>query len=340
MKIKRILFMGLVFLILCMGNNSLAQENIKLAQTGFQFLSVISDAKAAGMAGAVNSLEIGSGSLFFNPACLAGMKGYGEITASKNDWIADIKHMQFSAAVSLGDYGAAGISLQSVDYGEFYKTIVGGPEGYTDLGTFSLQSFSVGLGYAKKLSDQFSVGGQVKYVHQDLGDGIVPRSRSVYDTLAGGLRATTVESFKLNPISFDFGTLFKTGIKSLAFGMSVRHFSGEIKYSEEKFQLPLIFTLGISMDVMDFVDQAEKNHSLIVSIDATHDRSYPEQLLIGVDYTLMNMLSIRVGYISRDDLEKFSYGVGVSKFGLELDYAYTPTEYFVNVQRITARFKI
>jgi len=202
------------------------------------------------------------------------------------------------------------------------------------LGTFSLQSYSAGLGYAYKLTNQFSVGGQIKYVHQDLGDGIVPTTIDVRDS------TTVTKSFKMNPLAFDFGTLFKTGLKSLAFGISIRHFSDQLTYQQESFQMPLLFTLGVSMDIMDFWTEARENHSLITSIDLTHDRSYPEQLLVGINYTFLNTISLRIGYNSHADLEKFSYGIGLSQFGLAIDYAYTPMKYFDNLQRITARLKI
>ncbi|MCX6121247.1 MAG: PorV/PorQ family protein [Ignavibacteriales bacterium] len=334
MKIRIILLVELVFLV-CMRNGSIAQDNVKLAQTGFDFLSVISDAKAAGMAGAVNTLPMGSGSLFFNPACLTDMKNAAEISASYNPWIADIKHTQFSAAVNLGSWGVVGVSLQNVNYGDFYKTIVTNEgDNFLYLGTFSLQANSFGIGYANKLTDQFSVGGQIKYVQQSLGDGVVPTTIDVRDS------TTVTTSFKLNPIAFDFGTLFKTGLKSLAFGISIRHFSGQLTYQQESFQMPLLFTLGVSMDIMDFWEKIREDHSLVVSVDLTHDRSYPEQLLVGINYTFLNTISLRGGYNSHADLEKFSYGVGVSQFGLSIDYAYTPLNYFDNLQRITVRLKI
>ncbi len=334
MKIRIILFIELVFLI-SMRNGSIAQDNVKLAQTGFDFLSVISDAKAAGMAGAVNTLPMGSSSLFFNPACLTEMKNTAEVSASYNPWIADIKHTQFSAAVNLGSWGIVGVSVQDVNYGDFYRTIVyNNNDNFLYLGTFSLQAYSAGIGYANKLTDQFSVGGQIKYVHQSLGDGDVPTSIDIRDS------STVKTSFKMNPIAFDFGTLFKTGLKSLSFGISIRHFSGQLTYEQESFQMPLLFTLGVSMDVMDFWEKAKEDQSLIVSVDLTHDRSYPEQLLIGINYTFMNTISFRLGYNSHADLEQFSYGVGVSQFGLAIDYAYTPMKYFDDIQRITVRLKI
>ena len=334
MKNRLTLLIGLAFLA-ASGKPGAAQESKKkLAQTGFQFLSVISNAKAAGMAGAVNSLELGSGSLFFNPAGMAGMDSRFEATASLNQWIASMKHLTFSTALNLSprtkSLGVLGLTVQSVDYGEILATMVAdNDQGYVDLGTFQPSAISVGIGYAKMLSDRFSVGGQVKFVRQDIGESFVPVS---------GDSLTEKRSYNLAPMAFDFGTLFKTGFHSLAFGMSVRHFSKEVKYVEEGFQLPLVFTIGISMDLMDFAEQMKPKHSLVLSVDATHDRSYPEQLMIGINYSLMKILMLRAGYITGDDEEKFSYGFGVSKYGLDLDYGYTPFGLLGNVQRMTARF--
>jgi len=51
----------------------LSAKNEKLAQAGFEFLSVVSDARAAAMADAMTSLQIGSSALFFNPAGMANI---------------------------------------------------------------------------------------------------------------------------------------------------------------------------------------------------------------------------------------------------------------------------
>ena len=143
---------------------------------------------------------------------------------------------------------------------------------------------------------------------------------------------------KLSPFVFDFGTQFRTGIKSLVFGMSVRNFSGEVEYAKEGFQAPLVFTLGISMNVLDIIDEDPLDHALNVSIDASHYRDHPEQLKIGFEYRIMDLLSLRGGYITNNNESGMSYGVGVSKFGFAFDYCYTPFGVFNKVQRMTARF--
>lgn len=255
----------IMFLLCCMVSiNSFSQENVKLAQSGFKFLNVVSDARAAAMADAMTSLQVGSSALFFNPAGMSAMEHSIDISVSNNAWIADITHYTFSLAVRplQGNYGVLGISLQSVNYGDFYGTRVNNAvvQGYDDTGIFTLSALALGVGYAKQLTDRFSVGVHARWVHQALGESMIASNihANKADTLHGGYSAdTSFINNRLSPFVFDFGTQFKTGFKSLVFGMSVRNFSGEVKYAQEGFQAPLTFTLGISMDIMDLI---EKTH--------------------------------------------------------------------------------
>lgn len=340
-KIKK--FAVVLFLVYLVTTVGYAQDNQKLAQTGFQFLSVVSDAHASAMAEAMTSLELGSSSLFFNPAGMADLKSYIDVTGSINQWIADIRHSTFSLAINPfdGDYGVLGFSLQYVDYGDFYGTRVNAasPQGYDDTGIFSLNALAFGVGYAKQLTDRFSIGGQVRWVHQDLGESVIAVNIRA-DSNNTRFADESIIANELSPIIFDFGTQFKTGIESLVFGMSVRNFSTEYKYAEEGFQAPLVFTLGISMDVMDFTQNLPFDQSLFVSIDASHFRDHPEQIKIGLDYMILNILSLRGGYVSGNDESGFSFGFGASQYGFVFDYSYTPFGVFNNVQRFTVRFSL
>jgi hypothetical protein len=308
-----------------------AQKYKKLAQSGMEFLNVKSDARAMAMAGAVTAVNMGSGSLFFNPAGIAEMKGYADVSFSLNEWIADIRNIGVTAAVRPleGRYGVFGVSLQSVDYGDLQWTMVdlAQDKGYRDVGNFSPCAFSAGIGYAKALTDRFSVGGQVHMIRQKLGENMLP---------VGGDSLATAKN-EATPASFDFGTLFKTGFKSLAFGMSIRNFSKEIKFSKEGFQLPLTFTMGVSADLLDWIGRGGMDQSLVVSVDAVHYRSRPGQVMAGLNYTLFKMLSLRGGYVTNEDENAFSFGLGFGTAGIAVDYAYTPFGVFDSVQRFTAR---
>lgn len=331
---------GIVFFSMIVGSSNVFAQRQKRAQTGFQFLSVTPDARAGALGEAMTTLGGSSSCLFFNPAGMAGIPGLLDVNFSQNRFIADITNYALSLALKPldGKYGVIGFSLMSVDYGEFLGTLRwDNPDGYTETGTFYPQALVFGFGYAKSLSDRFSVGGQIKIAHQYLGTSVIEEVDPKTDVVKG-LR---VVKNLANGLAYDFGTLFKTGIKSLAFGMSVRNFSEEIKFNhgEERFELPLEFTLGISMDLMDFVDKWQWQ-SLVMAIDATHPRDHLEQVKIGVDYKLMNLLSLRGGYIYNNDEDDITFGIGLSQFGLAFDYAYTPFGVFDNVQRFTIRLSL
>jgi hypothetical protein len=337
---KPVIYCAILLAWCAFAASGIGQTYEKIAQTGFQFLSVSSDAKASALAEAATSLEMSSSSLFYNPAGMASMEKTFDASFSMNKWIADINHNAFSVAFrpAQGKYGVFGISVLSVDYGDIiWTTVANNEQGYVDSndpaftgGIGKTGANSIGMGYARQLSDHFSIGGQVKQVHQSLGENTVTVTDST----------TAVVKNQLTPLAFDFGTLYKTGFKSLQFGMSVRNFSKEIKYSEESFELPLVFTLGISMNLFDLVKWQGVQQSAVLSIDATHYRSHREQLLVGMDYTLMDALSLRLGYIFGNDENNVTFGFGLSYFGVVLDYAYTPFGVFDSVQRISARFSL
>ena len=323
---KFIIFLTILLLV----TGGFAEE--KLAQTGFQFLSVATDARAGAMGDAMTSLELGSASLYFNPAGLARMDGHFELLANQNRWIADITYNSFALSYNLagGRYGVFGLTFVSVDYGEVEGTMVWANEqGYIDTEIMNPTAFSAGLGYAKSLTDKFSVGGQIKYAGQQLGKSMTTLGEDSLIVKKNLAFATAV----------DFGTLYRTGFKSLVFGMSVRNFSNEIKFEKEAFQLPLVFRLGLSMDLMDLLPEFQ-GHSMLLSVDASHPRSYPEQLMVGLQYGWQETLFLRLGYEGNHDENDISFGFGISRFGLSFDYAYTPYGVFDNVQRMTLRFAL
>lgn len=309
-------------------------KNIKSAQTGFQFLSIPADARSAAMAEAVTSLEMNSRSLFSNPSCMDFMEKTVDISLSQNTWIAGIVHNNLSMSFSPfgGRWGTAGVAYRGINYGDIQGSAVSSanPNGYILTDIMTPTANSIGLSYAKKLNDRFAVGGQVSKVNMNYGEMIISASET-------GDSTSTV-SYSSSPIALDFGTIYKMGIESLQFGMSIRNFSDEVKYENEGFQLPLAFTLGISADVLDFTP-LKKIHSLMVSIDATHYRERPEQIKIGLEYTLMNFIALRCGYVNNSDENAFSFGAGVSKFGFGFDYAYVPFKSFDAIQMITLRFE-
>ena len=320
------IILNVIFILIFAFSLNAAEE--KLAQSGFQFLSVGQDARAVALGDAYTTMEGISNSLFYNPAGIARINSMVDISANMFTFIADIKHLSFAGTYSPldGQYGVLGFSLQAVDYGDLEPTMVwANTDGYVDLDNeFNPSALSVGLGYGRLLSEKFVVGGQIKYVTQYLGENMIP-SKGMVKNVAGAL-------------AFDFGTIYRTGFESLAFGMLVRNFSEEIKFEEEGFQLPLTFKIGVSANLVDFAMPGDDEHQLMFLVDAVHPRSHAEYLNIGLEYEYINSFALRFGYITGQDETDISYGLGLKQFGFGVDYAYTPFGVFDDLHRFTLHF--
>lgn len=311
----------------------------KVAQTGMKFLNVSTDAGISALAGAGTAVEMNSASVFYNPAALGFVSPLVSVSLGRVNWIADISYLFGSASFTpkKGRFGTIGLFVLTVDYGEFQGTIRDpGEQGFIDIGTFSPGAFAAGVSYARALSTQFAVGGTVKWVKQDLGSSIIG-----LDTEAG-----YVEKYYSKAVAaFDFGVFYKTGFKSLNFGMNVRNFSEEIAYEDESFQLPLIFRIGLSMNVFDIFKHINPDRqALLVTVDATHPRDFPEQINIGMEYTLLKTIAFRAGYSAPNDEHDISMGFGLRRsyhtYSLHLDYAYTPFGIFDNVHRVSMQMAL
>ena len=303
-------------------------ENKKLGQTGFQFLSVTSDARSGGMADAMTTIHDKSASLFSNPAGLSKQTELFDINFSSNQWIAGIKHNAFSLSYSPsnGQLGVFGFSLLNVDYGELQGTMVwDNSQGFIDTKKFKPSAFAMGLGYGRALSENFSVGGQIKKAFQYLGENVVP----VTDT------SKVVESNVSNAVAFDFGTIYVTDWNDFTFGMSVRNFSDEAQYAYDGFQLPLTFRIGCSIDIFKLIPSSIKSHSLLLAIDALHPRSYTQRMNVGLEYLFMNIISTRIGYLHNYDERDFTFGAGVRLGMFKINYALTPFGVFDTVSRVS-----
>ena len=305
-----------------------SSDNKKLAQTGFQFLSVASDARSGGMADAMTTMHSNSVSIFFNPAGLSRQSQFYDINFSSNEWIAGIKHdaISFSFSPKNGQFGCLGFSLLNVDYGELQGTMVwDNDQGFIDTEKFSPSALAFGVGYGRALSENFSVGGHVKKAYQYLGNNVVPVSDS----------SNVVENNVANAMAVDFGTIYITDWHGFTFGMSVRNFSEEAEYGYDSFQLPLTFRIGGSIDVLSFLPSLAERQSLRLALEALHPRSYPERVNLGLEYSFLGMGHLRLGYLFNYDERNLTYGAGIQLGPLKIDYALTPFGVFDNVSRLS-----
>lgn len=336
MKNQNVLIFTFIFILI--STRYFGQDNFnKVAQSGMQFLKIGVGAEMVGRGEAGISNIKGVSAMFWNPAGLAELET-NEFIFSHNAWIADISMNAIGLGVNLKDWGTFGINMVWMDYGELYKTSVStsieesAQYGYIDEGTFSPSDLAIGISYSKKVTSQFSFGGQLKYIYEDYG------SNKTINT-AGEIKNT---NNIMSAVCFDFGTLYYPGYKSLAFSMTIQNFSTDLKYQQEVFSTPLTFKIGISMNMLDFFDDKSSNEFLL-AIDALHPRDYSERLNIGLEYSYLGMFKLRGGYRFNYDEGNFTAGAGIkysisNSLGLKIDVSYIimPSDRFSWPLQLTA----
>ena len=83
--------------------------------------------------------------------------------------------MLSAVGMNLENWGIIGINVLWMDYGELYRTSVAttieesAQYGYVDEGTFSPTDLAIGITYSRKISSQFSFGGQIRYLYENYG---------------------------------------------------------------------------------------------------------------------------------------------------------------------------
>jgi hypothetical protein len=324
MKMKNTIVCTLVVLCVC-SSTFYAQGGVtKVGTTAAKFLSIDVGPRATAMGGAYVSLADDITSMYWNPAGIAQLNDF-EAMFSSTKWFADISLNYAGAAVPLGSFGTLGLNATFLTMDQIERTTTDSPDGtgeFVDAG-----SYAFGLVYARNLSDQFSIGFNAKYVYERL-----------YHSSANGF-------------ALDVGVLFDTHLSGLKLGMSISNYGTKMQLAGEDFQvvhdpypsiagnngsinatlstdayeLPLLFRIGASMDVL----KGLANSNLIISADALHPSDDVESMNIGAEYMFEKLIALRIGYkglFAKDSEQGLNYGGGIQyEIGgikLKVDYSY------------------
>jgi opacity protein-like surface antigen len=325
-------------LLILFATSAYAKKVTKAGTTAAGFLNIDVGARAVGMGGAFVSMADDATTMYWNPAGIARFSG-PQANFTHMRWIADIKFNYIGFVVPLSKYGSIGLNATFLTTEPMERTTIYSPMGTGEM--FDVGSSAFGIGYAANLTDRFSIGFNFKYIHE-----------YIYHSSANG-------------IAFDIGTLFITRLNGLKIGMSIRNYGTKMQMTgqdmiiqvdvdksvsgnnsninaylaTEKYDLPLIFRVGVSMDVL----KGFGNSNLNLSLDALHPNDDTESLNAGVEYIYHNMIAFRGGYHSLfaiDSETGFTLGTGLninilSNFILNMDYAYMDFGRLENTQMIT-----
>jgi hypothetical protein len=315
-----------------------AGEIDRLGQSTMTFLKIDPNARSVGIGEASTCMDNDVNAIFHNPSGIAKVNG-GVASFSYVQWLADMKQYAFVIGYGNPIWGTIVGNFIYMDNGDIPRTV---PDA-SDLGfhleeTFTVNQFAAGIGYGRQLTNKFSVGGQIKYIYQDLGPAnIINQTVNSIDTLIN-------TQSKEDIFAMDFGTMYYIGFKDLRIAMSFRNFGPFVQYSYESFSLPQVFKIGIAMDIFSLTS-ALNGQSLQVYLDTSNPNDYSERINLGGEYNYQNLLFLRMGYRFNFDEGNFSAGFGLSpsafNMNLKLEYAYSDYgSVFGAVHRFTIGFQL
>jgi hypothetical protein len=295
------------------------------------------------MGGAFVGLANDASALYWNVSGIINNDKY-EVIVVHTNWIADTKLDFAGIVLPLGDVGNIGFSFTSLSMEDMKVTTVDQPDGTGEY--FSSSNLAIGLSYAKKLTDRFSVGITAKYIKE-----------SIWHMTASGF-------------AFDAGTLFKTDLLGgMTIGAVMSNFGTQmqlegrdarytIRVDENKqgsndniptniemdsWSLPLHFQIGVSTYAINTDD-----YKLNISTDAIIPNNDYQSINIGAQFSFLNAFFIRGGYNSlflKDAEGGLSFGAGVNSDMLlstavvNFDYAFRDFGKLKNVHSFSVGIK-
>ncbi len=326
---KKIFYLSFIIFIYSLELNS--QSISKTGTTSAKFLNIPIGARAIGMGGAFVSTADDATAMYWNPAGISNLKKM-EGVISHTSWLADISFNYIGLVTILNENSSLGFQITSMTMGEFERTTEEEPDGTGDY--FNANSYAFGLTYASKLTEWFSIGGNVKYIHE-----------GIWNSSANGF-------------AIDIGTLFVTPFDGIKFGAGVTNFGEKLKISgddlltqkdlspnngnnpninatlsTDRFELPLNLQIGLSYEPIN-----NENEKLLFEIDASHPNDNLEYINAGTEFSFYNrMLSLRAGIRGAGQKEsesQYSFGGGIFYNNFKFDYAFLRFGRLKNIQTI------
>ena len=322
-----------LMLMLAIASPLLAQN--KVGTTAGQFLKIGVGPRAESMGEAYVAVANDVSSIYWNPAGTATLQE-NQIQFGYNDWFMDVVYNHAYGAFPVPRFGTVGIQVSSLTMGDMKVRTPEKQEGTGEY--FTASDITMGLNYARSLTDRFAIGFNFKYIGENI--------------------------WHMNAHSFalDVGTLFTTQFNGMRLGMSISNFGSKMQMSGRdalvkydvapelygnnpninanlqmgQWSLPLIFRLGVAMDVIksNFI-------TTTVAMDAIHPNDNTEYVNTGVEVKFLNNVFLRAGYKSLFNdryAERATVGAGVrlnlfSGSSIMIDYSYSDVNYLMPIQR-------
>ncbi len=294
--------------------------------TGFQFLKINPDARAAGLGGNVVATVADVSALYWNPAGLTAIDTQKiQFQFGHTNYFADMGVNYGGLVFGLGE-NKIGISVVSLNSGQMPVTTEFQPFGTGE--TFEAINQTFGLSLARQLTDNFSFGITTKWVHE---------------SLAG---------VNTNNALIDFGFQYRLAPQKVRFAVTISNFgfnakpTGQIGFitlnaptttvrTFETVAVPALFRVGVAYDAIKTT-----THQLTLATQLNHPTDNNETLGFAAEYAWNKLFFARTGYeFGADELGLPAFGCGFRfqrNFGMmQLDYGFNNKQRLGSTHRFT-----
>lgn len=338
--------------------DSFAGNPDRVGQAGATELLINPWARSSGWAGSNVAGSRGLESMFLNVAGIAFTRKT-ELMFTRTQWLkgTDININSFGLTQHVGETGALGVSIMSMDFGDIPITTVDQPEG--GLGTFSPQFMNIGISYAKGFSDNIYGGLTLRIITEKISnvsargvalDAGIQYVTGKHDQLKFGIALKNVgPRMRFTGDGLSFKTTVPASTNSSSF-MTVEQRSAS-------FELPSQLSIGAGYDFYLSKDTAKMKTNRITTMGTFTSNSFSkDEFKLGLEYGWKNIVMVRVGYCyekgitNKDDRTtvftgpsagftvEIPFGKNKSTFGV--DYSYRDTDPFEGVHSLGIRLNL
>ncbi len=299
------------------------------------FLKIGVGARQAAMGDAAISTVTDPTGLFWNVGAISQIPSKFSFVASSMDWLVDTRLSYIATVLNFQGLGSFGLDFQYLDYGNIEETTVYDQDGTQRF--YSASDMAIGLGFARALTNRFSLGVKVKYIQEKLANAQA-------DAFGFDIGAVFTTSFfnnnlKLAATLANFGTKMKFSGRDLDViyvvpgSPSNKQIPASLRTLE--WEIPLLFRFGISNYFIK-----NETWSWLVAYDVLDSRDYRVRHNLGSELGIKKMLYLRLGYKFNYDQISYTAGFGFDfapllGYQLKLDYVYLDYGVFQGLNQFT-----
>lgn len=270
--------------------------------------------------------------LYWNPANIARVGDYStNVLFSHMQHIADIGVQYGAVSTDIESFGSIAFSIKSLSIGDIPITTVSNPDGTGAI--FTPQFITIGLTYARMLSDRVSVGLTTNFIYEKLD--LVSASGVAFNVGVTYSNFADLPGLNIAFVMKNVGPQMKfegSGLLIPAETPSLNRPGQYYKVDAAAFELPSMLEIGASYQY-----NVNEQNSLQFSGIFANNNFFGDELKGGLEYGYDKMFFVRAGYSFAYDLDSdyntyginggvgFRYDLGGVDF--RVDYAYRAVQY-------------